>query len=141
MPATGYFTTDLLKSRFTFCRILHAVIGRFLGDVDIVRVAFGHAGGRNTAESGIAAKGFDVRGAAIAHASAEAADHLVNKIAQRPTIGDAAFNAFRNELLGFRHGALPVAVLGAVDHGPHATHSAIGFVSAALVDDHFARRF
>src|SRR6266850_2027500 len=129
------------SSRFTFSGIFHTVIRRFLGDVDVVGMAFGHAGGGNAAESRLAAESFDVIGAAVAHASAEASDHLINEIAQWPAIGDAAFDAFGNELLGFGHGALAVAVLGAVDHGPHATHSAVGFVSPSLIDDHFARRF
>src|SRR4051812_43537528 len=101
-------------------------------------MTFGHARTRHPAEPRLAAQCFDIGCAAIAHARTQAADHLINKVSQWTAIGDAAFDAFGNEFLGLGDGALPVAVLGAVDHGPHATHSAVGFVSPSLIDDQFA---
>src|SRR2546421_6055240 len=127
--------------RFAFSGVFHAVIRRFLRNVNIVRMALGHARGRNSAEAGLASQCFNIRSAAIAHARAKAADHLIDKIAQRSAIRHAAFDAFGNQLLGFRHRALAVAVLGTMDHGPHATHSAIGFVSPSLIYDQLTWRF
>src|SRR5258706_9391150 len=88
--------------RFTLSRIFHAVIGRFLGDMDIVRVAFGHARGGYPAESRLAAKRFNIVRATIAHARTDTAHHLIYKIPQRPAIRHAAFDSFGNQLLGFR---------------------------------------
>src|SRR5437763_1134893 len=98
-----------LPSGLTLPSIFHAVIRCFLGDVDIVQVAFGHAGGGDAAEAGFGAEAFDVGGAAVAHAGAEAADHLIDKIAQVAAIGDAAFDAFGDELLGLSYAALAVS--------------------------------
>src|SRR5437773_10967348 len=62
------------SSRFTFSGIVHAVIRSFLGDVDVVGRAVGHALGGDAAESRRAAQGFDVISAAVAHAGSQAAD-------------------------------------------------------------------
>src|SRR5215212_9102705 len=106
--------------------------------MNIVGMAFRHAGAGDAAEAGFAAEGFDIGGAAVAHAGAEAADHLIDEVAQWAAIRDSAFDAFGDEFFGLGDLALAIAVFGAVDHGPHATHSAVGFVSPSLIDDHFA---
>src|SRR5512132_3486825 len=71
-------------------RVLDGVVGGLLGDVDVVGVALGHAGAGHAAEAGVLAEVLDVFGAAVAHAGAEAADHLVDEVAERAAVGDAA---------------------------------------------------
>ena len=51
----------------------------------------------------------------------QAADQLIDEIAQRAAIGHAAFDAFGHELARFLDAALAVAVLRALDHRAHAS--------------------
>src|SRR5262245_8699205 len=124
-----------------FVRILDRIIRRFLRDRDVVRMALGHARATHPAESCIAAKTLDVFRAAISHARTQAAHELIDEITQRPTIRHASFDAFGHHFARRRHIGLAVAVFRALDHRPHATHAAVGFVAPALMDDKLARRF
>src|SRR6266478_9785818 len=72
---------------------IDTVVGRFLRDRNIVRMALCDAGRRDAAEAGLFAELLDVAGTAVAHAGAEPADELVNEIAQWPAVRDAALDA------------------------------------------------
>ena len=82
--------------------------------------------------------------AAIAHAGAQAAGHLVDDGDDAAFVGHAAFNALGHELVGIGVASaafLEVAVCTALAHGANGAHAAVAFVAAALVEDDFARRF
>src|SRR5262249_27353945 len=122
------------------------VIGRFLGDDDIVRVALLDRGAGDRDEPGLGPEFFDGAGAAVAHAGAEAADELEDEIGERALVGDPAVDAFGDELLGRlvlgvrRPGGsvLAVAVVGPLGHGADGAHAAIRLEAAAAVDDRLA---
>src|SRR5689334_854752 len=78
-------------------RVLNRVIRRFLRDMYIVRVTFGHARPGHATELRLGSKLVDVLRAAIPHAGPQAADHLVDEITQRPAIGDSPLHAFWNQ--------------------------------------------
>src|SRR5688572_33415357 len=95
---------------------IHAVIRRLLRNRDVVRVAFRHAGGGNSAEAGLRAQLVDVPRPAVAHAGPQPADELVDEVAERPAVRHAAFDAFGNQFTTVANRALPVTVAGAGDH-------------------------
>src|SRR5688572_7046937 len=101
-------------------------------------MALGHRRRGHASELGVLPQVSDGLRAAVAHAGAQATDHLVDEVAQRPAVRHAAFDAFGNQLAGGLHVGLAVAVLAALDHGAHRAHAAVGLIAAALVDDHFA---
>src|SRR5690349_20759501 len=129
MQASAHFISSSLRLFVTLFislhRIIDGVIRRFFRDRDVVWMAFGHARGADSGESRVLPQQLDVLRAAIAHAGTQAADELIDKISQRPTIRYAAFDAFGDELARRFDTRLPVAVLAALHHGPHATHAAI----------------
>ena len=47
---------------------IHTIVGRFLGDCDVVRMALGHARSRYAAKAGVFPQFLDVFRAAISHA-------------------------------------------------------------------------
>src|SRR5258705_11050697 len=79
---SGFFTpaNDLL------CDL---VVWRFLGDDDVVRVAFDQAGVGDLDQLGLRAQVLQGRGTRIAHAGAQAADQLVDEVVQWPFIWNA----------------------------------------------------
>ena len=68
--------------------------------------------------------------AAVAHAGTDAANQLEHGVLYRSLVGDAAFHAFRHQLLGVR---LEIAVLAAVFHGGNRAHAAVYLVFSSLV--------
>jgi len=114
------------------------IVGRFLCDLNVVRMALNEAGVRDADELGFLLKGHKIFCSAVAHAGLEAADELVDHILQDTAVRDAAFHAFRHEFLRIR---LEVAVLAARVHGAFGAHAAISLVASALVHDNFARAF
>ena len=117
------------------------VVGGFAGDLDVVGVRFDHAGVGDLDEAGARAEFFDGFGAAIAHAGAEAADHLVDEIAEGAAVVDEALDAFGDKLGGFLDAGLAIAIGGALDHGAHGAHSAVTLEAFAVTDDEFAGGF
>ena len=82
--------------------------------------------------------------AAVAHCSAEAADHLVDEIGERAAIGHAAFDAFGHVLARVGDVGLPVSIGRSTAGRAHralAAHSAIGLESTALMEDQLAGAF
>ena len=100
-----------------------------------------HAGGGDLHEAGVAAHLGDAAAAGVAHAGAQAADHLVDDRRHRALEGHAAFDAFRHELLDFARGVLEVAVLAALGHRTQRAHAAIALVATALEQLDLARGF
>src|ERR1039458_9281781 len=88
--------------------LLHPVVGRFLRDDDVVHVALAQAGGRDAQEARLGLQLGDAAGAAVPHAGAQAADHLIDQLGERPFGGHAAFDAFGNH---FDVGILGIAVV------------------------------
>src|SRR3990167_2060140 len=123
----------------------HAVVGRFLGDLHVVDVAFTDTGSRDLDELCLVAHVFDGAATAVAHGSAQPTCHLVDDRDDRALVRHATFNAFGHEFVGVRVGAfvvfLEVAVGRAVFHGADRAHAAVALVAAALEQDHLARCF
>src|ERR1700722_9577846 len=92
---------------------INGIIRRFLGDGDVVRMAFGYAGGADADEAGISSKRFDVFCGAVSHPGAQAADELIDEIAERAAVWDTALDAFGHQLAGIPHVSLAVAILAA----------------------------
>src|SRR4051812_40294116 len=86
------------------------VIGSVLRDRDVVWVRLAQAGARDAHEAGLLHR-LDRGGAAVTHRLAQAAHDLVQHAGERPLVGDAAFDPFRNELLDVLDVALEVPVL------------------------------
>src|SRR5579862_9088582 len=81
---------------------------------------------------------FDRRRAAVAHRLAKPADELVEHRPERPLVGDARLDAFRDQLLALDL-ALEVPVLRvAALHCAERGHAAVLLEALALVDDHVA---
>src|SRR6266403_4412840 len=123
-------------------RLFHAVVGGFASDDHVMNVTFAESGGRDAHKFAPLGERFQVFGADIAHAAAQAADELIRQRGERTLVWDAAFDS-----LGYRLAALDVffflriAVGGAFLHGGGRTHSAVGLEGAALIENGFARRF
>ena len=120
---------------------LHAAAGvvrRFLGDVDVVRMALHQTRVGDADEVRVMAQRFDIRRSAVAHAGAQAAQKLEDGVAQRALVGHAAFNAFGHELLRI---LLEVAILAALLHRREGAHAAIDLELTTLIDFQRARRF
>ena len=87
----------------------------------------------------------DVGAAAVAHAGAQAADQLMDHRGDAALVRDAAFDAFRHQLLaGLGVGVeielvLEVAVAAAAAHRAERAHAAVFLEAAALIEDHLAR--
>ncbi len=71
----------------------------------------------------------------ISHRGAQAANQLMQDIAQRPFVGNTAFNAFGYQFHGFIYITLEVPVLAALLHGTNRAHAAIGFIGASLIQN------
>ena len=75
------------------------VIGSFLGDDDVVGMAFLDRGRGHLDEPGLGPKLLDGPRAAIAHPGPQAADELEDEVGQRALVRDAALDPFGDELL------------------------------------------
>ena len=111
------------------------IVGRFLGDVNIVGMALGQACAGDADEFGVAAHILDGGRSAVAHGGTKAAHQLEYGVGKRSLVRHAAFNAFGYQLLGV---FLEIAVLAAVGHGGQGAHAAVGLEGTALIDFHFA---
>src|SRR5690606_8042040 len=119
------------------------VVRRFLGDLHVVHVALADAGGRDLDELGLLLHVGDGRAAAITHAGAQAAGHLVDDGDHRTLVRYAALDALGHQLVGVRvagGGFLKVPVGTALLHRPNGAHAPVTLVAAPLVQDDLARR-
>src|SRR6187549_588099 len=115
------------------------VVGRFLGDRDVVRVALLHARAGDAQEARALGHLGDGARADVAHAGAHATAELVDERPELALVGHHALDALGHELVGLGHVALAVALLAAGLHRAQGTHAAHGLERAALVEDHLAR--
>src|SRR5258707_10482748 len=79
-------------------RLLHAVVGGFLGDDYVVDVGFAEAGGSDAHEFTFFGELFQGAGADVANAAFEATDELIGEAVERSFIGDTAFDTFGDGL-------------------------------------------
>src|SRR6185436_13772712 len=108
---------------------------------DVVGMRLAQARAADPHELRVGAELVDRLGAAVAHARAEAADELVDELAEAALERDHAFDAFGDELGLVLDRALAVALLRAADHGAFGAHAAVDLVAAALVDHGLAGAF
>ena len=78
--------------------LLDVVVGGFAGNDDVVDVGFAETGVGDANEAGVSLEVGDGFAAEIAHAGAEAADELKDHGLEGAAVGDAAFDAFGDEL-------------------------------------------
>src|SRR6516225_6260800 len=106
----------------------HPVVGRLLGDADIVYVTLAHAGAGDAHEHRAGAHIGDVAAAGVAHGCAQAARELVEDRYHAPLVGNTALDTFGHELLelGGRILGVPVRRAMALRHGAERAHAAIG---------------
>src|SRR5262249_16868778 len=93
---------------------------------DIVDVAFAPAGGGDALEAAVSLHVLDGPIAGVAHGRAQAADELVDDVADRALVGHAAFDALRHQLERIRDLLLEIAIGGAARHGADRAHAAVG---------------
>src|SRR3569833_1555583 len=86
-----------------------SVVGSFLGNGDVVDVAFAEAGVADANEARLLLYLGDAGAADIPHAALETADELVDHHGNGTAIGNAAFDTFRNKLRETVSGAVAVA--------------------------------
>src|SRR5690606_30947199 len=115
------------------------VVGCFLRDGHIMRVAFPNSGGGNSDKLGTVTQLAERLRAAIAHGRPQSADHLVHYLRKRPTVRHAALDTFGNELLDVVLRILKIPVLAARLHGSQRSHSAVRLVLPSLVENRLAR--
>ena len=107
------------------------VVRGFLRDLNVVRMAFRQPRAGNLDELAVLAQVVDVLRTAVAHAGADAANHLINGICERSLIRHTALDAFRNVLLVV---CLEVAVAGALTHSAQRAHAAVDLELSALIE-------
>src|SRR5258708_14565154 len=78
--------------------------------------------------------------AGIAHRRAEAADELVDDVADWPLVRYAGLDALGHQLQRARDLFLEITIGRAARHRADRAHAAIGFVGAALIEEDLARR-
>src|SRR5260221_604069 len=116
------------------CPSINMVVRRLLGDLHVVHVGLAHAGGSDLDELRLRAHLLDGAAAGVAHAGAKAAHQLLDDRGGRPLVGNAALDAFGDELVGVHLRVLEIAVARALLHRGDGPHAAIGLVGAALVE-------
>src|SRR5690606_18400754 len=96
--------------------LIDTVVGRFLGDLDVVHVRLADAGRGDLHEFGTRAQ-FVYGGAAdVAHRGAQPAHQLMDHRHDRTLVGHAPLDAFRHQLVDVAVVVLEVAVAGAFLH-------------------------
>src|SRR6185312_1926743 len=79
---------------------IQPIVRRFLGDLDVVRMGFGDTGAGDLHELRLRAHVLDRGRAQVAHRGAQAADQLVDDVAQRAAVRHATLDAFGHQLVG-----------------------------------------
>src|SRR5579884_3777278 len=117
-----------------------AIVRRLFGDRDVVRVRLAQAGRRDADEARVLHL-TDRRGTAVPHRLAQPSDELVDDGPQRALVGDATFDALRDELVDVLDVTLEVPVLRerARAHRAERAHAAVLLEPLALHEDHVAR--
>ena len=118
--------------------VVDAIVGGFLGDDDVVHMAFTQARRRDLTEGGVLEQVVEGAGTHITHTGTQTAHELVDGFHHMATVRHAAHDAFGDQLLA---AFLEVTVGAAVLHGVDGAHAAVDLVGTALVEDGFARAF
>src|SRR6218665_349679 len=124
-----------VRACLCYCRSICPVVGGFLGNLDIVHMAFADAGRGDLYKLGLVAHLFDGGTTTVTHAGTQATGHLEDDGNHGAFVGYTAFDAFGHQLVGLpitRGRFLEVAVGAALLHGPDGAHAAVTFVAAAL---------
>ena len=103
-----------------------------------MRVALAQTRGGDAHKLRRRAQRLNIGRAAVAHARAEAADHLVHRVGHRPAVRHTPLNTLGNELGVF---LLEIAVLGALRHRSERAHAAVDLELASLEHLGLARGF
>src|SRR5439155_26627946 len=119
--------------------LFKAVVGRFLGDDDVVDVALLEPGRGDAHEARPRLQLADAGRAAVAHAGPQAADELLDHGRERSLVGHHALDALRHQLARLALELLEVPVARAFLHGPDRAHAAVALERAALAEDQLAR--
>src|SRR5258708_26628877 len=117
-----------------------AIVRRLAHDVDVVDMALAQARAGDAQELPFLLQLLDGGAAGVAHCRAQAADQLMDDVADRALVGHAALYAFGHQLQRALDLLLEVAVGRAARHGADRAHAAVRLVGTALVEDDLARR-
>src|SRR5262245_15579863 len=113
------------RMRTVWRKLFGPVVRGFLGDDDPVDVALAEARRAAAHEARPGAQVLDRPAAAVAHPRAEPADELVDRLRERPAVGDAPLDALGHELVLGLHVGLEEAILGARAHRAERAHAAV----------------
>src|SRR5262249_50798370 len=114
--------------------LLQTIVGGFFGDDDVVHVALAQTRRRHAQEPGAVAHLADGGAPAVAHASAQTADQLIDQLREQSLIRNPALDPLGHQ---FAAGLLLIAVGRALRHGAQRTHASIALESPALVQNCF----
>src|SRR5438445_5529473 len=114
-----------------------AVIRRFLRDLDVVCMAFFHAGIGDLDELGLLLHGLDIFCATITHPCAEASNVLLHYFCQIAFESYPSFDAFGHELFDIVLYVLEIPVAAALGHSTDGAHAAVLLELPAFIDDGF----
>src|SRR5574337_1177360 len=106
-----------------------------------MHVALAKPCGGDSDKAAFLAKLLDGLAAAVAHASSEPPDQLVNAAGQSPLIGNAPLNPLGNKLVLLRFSLLAVPIPPTPLHGAQRTHAPVDLVGSTLEDDCLTRAF
>src|SRR5437016_13959199 len=98
-------------------KLPNLVVGSFLRDGEVVRVALAEPCLGDADEAGLGTQLFDGGDAAVAHAGPETAHELIDHVRDLPLVGNARLDSFGHELLQILHAFLEVAVASPARHG------------------------
>src|SRR6185436_11999647 len=106
--------------------------GGFLGDGDVVRVAFDDAGRGDADKPSIVPQGLNCGCSTVAHARPDAADELIGHFGEASAVRNPSLDALRHQLVALGFVTLTISVSTPLNHCPEATHAAVFLESAAL---------
>src|SRR3990172_3714589 len=133
-------------SAFSFCRTASSrrafiqegsqmVVGSFFGNIDIVWMAFAQPRVRHANKLRVLFQLNDCSAAAISHGGPQAADHLVNRLAEVSFVRGSPFDPLGDKLLKIIFDVLKIAVLAPRAHRLQGPHAAIDLVAASFKEN------
>src|SRR5215471_14998028 len=117
------------------------VVGGFAGDGDVVDVALAQTGPGDPHKGAVLLHFADRAVAGVAHRRAQAANQLMDDVADGALMRHPALDPLGHELQGAGNLLLEIAVGRAARHRPDRAHAAVVFIAAALIEEHLARAF
>ena len=122
-------------------RLLKPVIRCFLGDNNIVNMAFTHSGSGHFYKARLFPQVGKTATATVPHAGSQPADQLINIGFERSPVGNAADDSLRYQLVRIILILLVISVLTAFFHCLDGTHAPINLIAAPLIKYLFTRTF